>query len=115
MRVKTGTIVDATISASASESDDEARWVKHKRRPAVHCFKAHVGADAESGLVEEIANTPANLRDGKAGGEALPEDPGEVFADSAYSGETFGAPVWAKGGTPRIMATYIWGRNEQQT
>jgi hypothetical protein len=31
--VKTGTLVDATIIASASESDDDARWVKHKKRP----------------------------------------------------------------------------------
>ena len=48
VRVKTGTLVDATIIASASEGDREAHWVKHKRRPAVHGFKAHVGADAET-------------------------------------------------------------------
>ena len=29
IRVKTGTLVDATIIASASEEDNEARWVKH--------------------------------------------------------------------------------------
>jgi len=40
VRVKTGTIVDATIIASASEGDDEARWVKHRSKPAVHGFKA---------------------------------------------------------------------------
>ena len=82
-RVKTGTLVDATIIASASEEDGEARWVKHKGRPAVHGFKAHVGADADTALVEEIAITPANVNDGKAGPDALPNDPGEVFADSA--------------------------------
>ena len=115
VRVKVGTIVDATIIASASKSDVEARWVKHKRKPAVHGFKAHVGADAETALVEEIAITPANVHDGKAGGEALPDDPGEVFADSAYRGETFRAAVRAKGGTPRIVATQIWGRDVQQS
>ena len=115
VRVKMGTIVDATIIASASKSDEEARWVKHKRKPAVHGFKAHVGADAETALVEEIAITPANVHDGKAGGEALPDDPGEVFADSAYRGETFRAAVRAKGGTPRIVATQIWGRDVQQS
>ena len=45
IRVKTGTLVDATIIASASEDDGEGHWVKHKGRPAVHGFKAHVGAD----------------------------------------------------------------------
>ena len=29
IRVKTGTLVDATIIASARKGDDEARWVKH--------------------------------------------------------------------------------------
>jgi IS5 family transposase len=78
--VKTGTLVDATIVASASEDDDEDRWVKHKGRPAVHRFKAHVSADAGTALVEEIAVTTANINDGKAGPEALPEKPGFVYA-----------------------------------
>jgi transposase, IS5 family len=113
--VKTGTLVDATIIASASEGDDEARWVKHKGKPAVHGFKAHVGADADTALVEEIAITTANINDGRAGPDALPDDPGEVFADSAYRGNHFRDAVRAKGGTPRIVATGMWGRDEQET
>jgi IS5 family transposase len=81
--VKTGTLVDATIIASASEDDDDARWVKHKGKPAVHGFKAHVGADADTALVEEVSITSANINDGRAGPEALPDNPGEVFADRA--------------------------------
>ena len=115
IRVKTGTLVDATIIASASEGDGEGRWVKHKGRPAVHGFKAHVGADAETALVEEVAVTPANVNDGKAGADALPDDPGEVFADSAYRGRLFSDAVRAKGGTPRIAATGMWGRDEVET
>jgi IS5 family transposase len=34
IRVKTGTVVDATIIASASEGNSEAHWVKRKGRPA---------------------------------------------------------------------------------
>jgi IS5 family transposase len=113
--VKTGTLVDATIIASASESDGEAHWVKHKGRPAVHGFKAHVGADAETALVEEIAVTPANVNDGKAGPAALPNNPGEVFADSAYQGSHFTEAVRARGGVPRIVATGMWGRDEVET
>ena len=59
--------------------------MKHKGRAAVHGFKAHVGADATTALVEKIRVTPANVNDGRAGPQALPDDPGEVFADSAYS------------------------------
>lgn len=115
IRVKTGTLVDATIIASASEDDGEAHWVKHQGKPAVHGFKAHVGADADTALVEEVAITPANINDGKAGPDALPDDPGQVFADSAYRGRHFGEAVRAKGGTPRIVATGMWGRDGAET
>ncbi|CAA9267304.1 MAG: Mobile element protein, partial [uncultured Chloroflexia bacterium] len=63
-------------------------------------------------LVEEIAVTPANINDGKAGPDALPDHPGDVFADSAYRGNHFADAVRAKGGTPRIVATSMWGRNK---
>ncbi|MEI9916053.1 MAG: transposase [Methylovirgula sp.] len=54
-----------------ARGDGEAHWVKHKGRPAVHGFKAHVGADADTALVEELAVTPANVNDGRAGPDAL--------------------------------------------
>jgi len=113
--VKTGTLVDATIIASATEDDDDARWVKHKGKRAVHGFKAHVGADADTALVEEVSITSANINDGKAGPDALPDNPGEVFADSAYRGSHFRDAVRAKGGIPRIVATGMWGRDEAET
>lgn len=114
IQVKTGTLVDATIIASASENDGEGHWVKHKGKPAVHGFKAHVGADADTALVEEIAVTSANVNDGKAGPEALPDNPGDVYADSAYRGDHFGKAVIAKGGRPRVIATGMWGRDETE-
>nr|WP_225110625.1 hypothetical protein [Ensifer sp. IC4062] len=39
-------------------------------------------------LVKEIAVTPAIINDGKAGPDALPDNPGKVFADSAYRGNS---------------------------
>ncbi len=112
--VKIGTMVDATVIASASEEDDDGRWVKHKGKPAVHGFKAHVGADATTALVEKLSFTPANVNDGRAGPDALPDDPGEVFADSAYRGPHFGDAVRARGGTPCVVATGMWGRDEAE-
>jgi len=53
IKVKTGTLVIAKIIASASEGD--GRWVKHKGKPAVHGFKAHVGGDATTALVERVS------------------------------------------------------------
>ena len=115
VQVKTGTIVDATIIASASEDDEDARWVKHKNKKGVHGFKAHVGADVGTALVEEVAVTPANVNDGRAGSAALPENPGDVFADSAYRGSHFREAVRARGGTARVVATGMWGSDEQET
>lgn len=54
-------------------------------------LQGHVGAD-----------------DGRAGPEALPDNPGEVCVDSAYRGSHFRDAVRAKGGIPRIVATGMW-------
>jgi IS5 family transposase len=72
---------------------------------AIHGFKVHVGADADIAIVEDLSVTPGNLHDGRAGGSALPDDPGDVYADSAYRGNTFASAVRAKGGIPRIVLT----------
>jgi len=113
--VKTGTLVDATIIASASKGDGEARWVKHRNRASVHGFKAHVGADAGTALVEQVSVTPTYMHDGREGPAALPDDPGDVFADSAYRGQHFEAAVRARGGVPRVSVTSMWGQDEAET
>jgi Transposase DDE domain len=46
-----------------------------RAKAAVHGFKAHVGADAETALIEEVAVTPANVNDGKAGPKLCPTAP----------------------------------------
>lgn len=40
-----------------------------------------MSADADAALVDDLEVTPGNV----------PEDPGEVLADSAYRGEVFGS------------------------
>ena len=67
VRVKTGTIVDATVVGSASEGDGQAVWSGHRSRKAVHGYKAHVGVDADTAIVEKIAVTPGNRHDGRCG------------------------------------------------
>ena len=110
--IKTGTLVDATVVGSASEGDGEARWSGHRSRKAIHGYKAHVGADADTALVEKVAVTPGNAHDGRSGHMALPDAPGEVFADSAYRGQAFAGAVKAKGGTPRVVATSVWAKRD---
>ena len=66
-------------TSSASEGDGEAAWSGHRARKAVHGYKAHVGADADTALVEKIAVTPGNRHDGRCGDLALPAE-GNVTA-----------------------------------
>jgi IS5 family transposase len=113
--VKTGTLVDATVIASASHKDSEAAWAGHRRRKAVHGFKAHVGADADTALVEALSVTPGNVHDGNAGDGALPDDPHDVLADSGYRGQRFTSAVLAKGGVPKIIQISAWGRPGDNT
>ena len=104
-------MVDATIIASASKDDGDACWVKHKNRKAVHGYKAHVAADRDTALIERVSVTPANVNDGKAGCEIIPEDPGDVYADSAYRGVRFRGAVAAQGGRAWVAATHVWARD----
>lgn len=59
--------------------------------------------------------TPANVNDGKAGPDALADNPGDVFADSAYRDSHFGDAVRTRSGTRRIVATGLWGRDDAET
>nr|WP_245260680.1 hypothetical protein [Mesorhizobium sp. L2C054A000] len=108
--MKAGTLVDATIIASASEDHEEGHWVKHKGRPAVHGFKADIGVNSDTALVEEIAITPANRR------RPVPMLCLTIPARCLpLLGNHFGDAVRAKGGTPRIVANAIWGRDGAET
>ena len=108
--VKTGTLVDATLIASASiKSDDEARWAGHRRKKPVHGYKAHIATDEAGGLVRSVEITTATVHDGMMLDAVLPSDPGEVYADSAYAASRFTDVIRARGGVPRVVYTHTWG------
>jgi transposase, IS5 family len=113
--VKTGTLIDATVIGSASEDDAEAGWSGHRSRKAIHGYKAHVAADADTVLVEVADVTPGNVHDGRAGVMVIPADPGEVYADSAYRGARFAEAARARGGVARVAPTHYWGREGDET
>ncbi|WP_232845896.1 IS5 family transposase, partial [Aurantimonas marina] len=111
--VKTGTLIDATVIASASKGkDEEARWVKHRRRPAVHGYKAHVATDAGGDIVRVVEITPANLNDGKMLAAVLPESPGEVYADLAYASHANETLIRTAGGVSCLPGRGVWGGEE---
>lgn len=111
--VRTGTLVDATVIASASVSrDDQAKWAGHRRRKPVHGYKAHVATDQEAGLIRGVEVTTANVHDAAELGAILPDAPGDTYGDSAYAGSKSEAAIRAHGGTPRVVHTGTWGGKE---
>ena len=65
-------------------------------------------------LVEAINVTPANINDGKAGCDVVPDHPGQVYADSAYRGPRFRKAVEERGGVARAVATSVWARSDEE-
>ena len=108
--VRTGTLVDATLIASASiRRDGEARWVGHRRRSPVHGYKAHVATDATAALVLGVEVTSANVHDATELDSVLPAAAGDVYGDSAFNGSRANAIIAAHGGRARIVQTGTWG------
>ena len=111
--VRTGTLVDATLIASASiRHDREARWAGHRRRKPVHGYKAHVATDQEAGLIRGVEITTANVHDAAALETVLPSEPGDVYGDSAFASGRCERVIIARGGAPRLVQTGIWGGAE---
>lgn len=108
MVVRTGTLIDASVIASATVKDKEAHWVGHRRKAPVHGYKAHVAADADGGIVRSVETTPANVNDGRMLGAVLPESPGEVYADLAYASAANEQEIRAAGGQPCLPGRGVW-------
>jgi len=92
LMLKSGTVVDATlISAPSStknntgERDPEMRQAK-KGNNWYFGMKAHIGADAESGLVHTVIGTPANTNDVTQAQALLHGEEVVAFGDAGYQG-----------------------------
>jgi IS5 family transposase len=90
--LKQGSIVDATIIAAPSSTKN----AEGERDPEMHQtkkgnqwhfgMKAHIGADADSGLVHTVTTTPANEADVEVVDELLHGKEEIVYADAGYTG-----------------------------
>ena len=92
LMLKVGTVVDATLIAapsstknSSGERDPEMHQVK-KGNQWHFGMKAHIGVDADSGLVHTVIGTAANVNDVTQGHGLLHGDETVVFADAGYQG-----------------------------
>src|SRR3989442_14698688 len=90
--MREGTIVDATIIAAPSSTKN----ARKERDPQMHQtkkgnqwyfgMKAHIGVDAQSGLVQSVSGTAAHVADIAQTHALLHGEEKEVFADAGYLG-----------------------------
>jgi len=94
LMLKTGTVVDATLIAAPSSTKNSTG----ERDPEMHQtkkgnqwhfgMKAHIGVDADSGLVHTVIGTAANANDVTQGHGLLHGEETVIFADAGYQGTT---------------------------
>ena len=90
--MREGTIVDATIIAAPPSTKN----AKKERDPEMHQtkkgnewhfgMKAHIGVDAESGLVHTVLGTAANVSDLACAAQALHGKEAAAYVDAGYIG-----------------------------
>jgi IS5 family transposase len=93
VKLKTGTIVDATIIGAPSSTKNEEK----SRDPEMHQtrkgqqwyfgMKLHIGVDSQSGLAHSAVVTPANVHDKHALPQLLHGEERRVYGDSAYASQ----------------------------
>jgi len=118
--LKRGSIVDATIIAapSSTKNAEGARDPEmHQTRKGNQWFfgmKAHIGVDADSGLVHTVTTTAANEADVEQVGDLLHGKEERVWADSGYRGAqnrvTRGDLQWHIAARPSDIAKLPEGR-----
>jgi len=92
LMMREGTIVDATIIAAppSTKNRDKARdpeMHQTKKGNEWHFgMKAHIGVDADSGLVHTLVGTAANVSDVTQAHALLHGDETDVLGDSGYQG-----------------------------
>lgn len=117
--LKRGSIVDATIIAAPSSTKN----AEGKRDPDMHQtkkgeqwyfgMKAHIGVDADSGLVHTVTTTAANEADVEQVADLLHGKEEQVWADSGYRGahnRVTRDVQWHIAGRPSDMAKMPEGR-----
>jgi IS5 family transposase len=90
--LRQGTVVDATLIAAPSSTKNDSGQrdpeMKQSRKGQQWYFgmKAHIGVDAESGLVHTVRGTAGSVNDVVEANQLLHGEEKKVFADAGYQG-----------------------------
>lgn len=99
-------VFQATALTVEESKDPDARWIK-KGKKSTYGFKGHVAVDTQTGLVQDMIVTPANVYDGHmlkplVSGLGL-EPESEVLADKGYCSAANDAFLEEMGLVSKIM------------
>ena len=96
VRLREGTIVDATIHPTGIEAPSSTKNRTGERDPEMHQvkqgnqyhfgMKLHIGVDAQTGVVHSVVTTPANVHDVTQAGNLLHGGERQVWGDAGYTG-----------------------------
>ena len=92
LMLRSGTVVDATLISAPSSTKNasgERDPEMHQSKKGQQWFfgmKAHIGVDAESGLVHTVRGTSGNVNDVVEANSLLHGQETDVFADAGYQG-----------------------------
>jgi IS5 family transposase len=92
LMLRAGTVVDATLisapSSTKNASGERDPQMKQTRKGNNWHFgmKAHIGVDADSGLVHTVIGTSANVNDLNVAGALLHGEEQAAFGDAGYQG-----------------------------
>lgn len=92
LMLRSGTVVDATLISAPSSTKNasgERDPEMHQSKKGQQWFfgmKAHIGVDADSGLVHAVRGTAGNVNDVVEANSLLHGQETDVFADAGYQG-----------------------------
>jgi len=92
LMLRSGTVVDAALisapssTKNASGERDPERHQSEKGQQWFFGMKAHIGVDADSGLVHTVRETSSNVNDVVEANSLLHGQETDVFADAGYQG-----------------------------
>jgi len=86
-KIKKGEVPESFIKNEnvGEQKDVDARWTK-KNQEVHYGYKDHVKADAKTKLIEDYVVTDASVHDSQAVKDLVEEGDGQLYADSAYTG-----------------------------
>jgi IS5 family transposase len=113
--IKQGTLIDATMIASAarrpskeagpvSQVDPDARFgADNERHRYTFGYKGHLAVDQGSGLIRTGLLTPGNIADVSMATAVIPAEAGTVYADRGYASKALRAHLHERGFGDGVM------------